>query len=105
LFLLYFSKKSGSRRWQRHVLLHRPGLLLFLCVAILCCLPSPAAAQSPDAEKPVPILSGSAGYFNFVTAGQNQIDAQINPAGWWKREWSAKERFNVLTAAALTAAK
>jgi hypothetical protein len=27
----------------------------------------------------VPILSGSAGYFNFVTAGQNQVDEQINP--------------------------
>jgi hypothetical protein len=38
-----------------------------------------AAGQSPDVEKPVPILSGSAGYFNFVTAGQNQVDAQINP--------------------------
>ena len=25
------------------------------------------------------MLSGSAGYFNFVTAGQNQINAQINP--------------------------
>ena len=38
-----------------------------------------AVAQSPDVEKPVPILSGTAGYFNFVTAGQNQVDAQINP--------------------------
>jgi hypothetical protein len=38
-----------------------------------------APAQTPDAEKPVPILSGSAGYFNFVTGGQNQLDAQINP--------------------------
>jgi hypothetical protein len=38
-----------------------------------------AAAQSPDVEKPVPILSGTAGSFTFVTAGQNQLDAQINP--------------------------
>lgn len=36
-------------------------------------------AQEPDSEKPVPILTGTAGYFNFVTAGQNQLDAQINP--------------------------
>jgi hypothetical protein len=36
-------------------------------------------AQTPDNDRPVPILTGSAGYFNFVTAGQNQIDAQINP--------------------------
>jgi hypothetical protein len=38
-----------------------------------------AAAQSPDVEKPIPILSGTAGAFSFVTAGQNQWDAQINP--------------------------
>jgi hypothetical protein len=51
-------------------------------IAALCFLslnPGYAAAQSSDSDKPVPILSGSAGYFNFVTAGQNQIDAQINP--------------------------
>ncbi|MGD0761536.1 MAG: hypothetical protein ABR921_21775, partial [Candidatus Sulfotelmatobacter sp.] len=51
-------------------------------IAALCfqsLTPCHAAAQTSDSEKPVPILSGSAGYFNFVTAGQNQIDAQINP--------------------------
>src|SRR6202050_576175 len=42
-------------------------------------MPGQAAAQTSDSEKPVPILSGTAGYFNFVTAGQNQIDEQINP--------------------------
>ncbi len=38
-------------------------------------------AQTPDNENenPVPILTGTAGYFNFVTAGQNQFDAQVNP--------------------------
>jgi hypothetical protein len=36
-------------------------------------------AQTPASDSPVPILSGSAGYFNFVTAGQNQLNAQINP--------------------------
>ena len=49
-------------------------LLLFLCLG-----PTLLFAQAPDSESPVPILSGSAGYFNFVTAGQNQIDTQINP--------------------------
>jgi hypothetical protein len=49
-------------------------------VSLLSCFVSAsAAAQSPDVEKPIPILSGSAGYFNFVTAGQNQFDGQINP--------------------------
>jgi hypothetical protein len=36
-------------------------------------------AQSLDNEKPIPILSGSAGAFSFVTNGQNVIDTQINP--------------------------
>jgi len=38
-----------------------------------------AVAQTHDSEKPIPILSGSAGTFNFVTGGQNLIDTQINP--------------------------
>lgn len=37
------------------------------------------SAQTTDTEKPVPILSGSAGAFSFVTAGLNLIDTQINP--------------------------
>jgi len=36
-------------------------------------------AQTAPSDNPIPVLSGSAGYFNFVTAGQNQIDGQINP--------------------------
>jgi len=32
-----------------------------------------------ESQKPVPILSGSAGYFNFITGGENTIDTQINP--------------------------
>src|SRR3984885_12889169 len=42
-------------------------------------LPAVSLAQTSSSDSPVPILSGSAGYFNFVTAGQNQIDAQVNP--------------------------
>jgi hypothetical protein len=38
-----------------------------------------SAPQVSDSDKPVPVLSGSAGYFNFVTGGQNLIDTQINP--------------------------
>jgi hypothetical protein len=49
------------------------GLYLVLLLASL------AAAQSPESEKPVPILTGTAGTFSFVTAGQQQLDAQINP--------------------------
>jgi hypothetical protein len=76
--LLYFSSEASFRSRHRGVL-QWGGLFFLLCVIFLGITVSPAAAQSSDLEKPVPILSGSAGYFNFVTAGQNQIDGQINP--------------------------
>ena len=45
------------------------------------CAPLWIAAQSTDTDtaKPVPILTGNAGAFSFVTGGQNLIDTQINP--------------------------
>ena len=46
---------------------------------IVCVIPALLAAQTPGSDSPVPILSGSAGYFTFVTAGQTQLNAQINP--------------------------
>lgn len=78
--LSYFWKKARLGRWLRVASPRLAGLFLLLCFTI-CFKPGLAAAQSSDSavEKPVPILSGTAGYFNFVTAGQNQIDAQINP--------------------------
>jgi hypothetical protein len=39
---------------------------------------SELAVETP-ADKPIPILSASFGYFNFVSGGQNLIDTQINP--------------------------
>jgi hypothetical protein len=51
------------------------GFILFL----LLLAPAGIAAQTFDTEKPIPILTGSAGAFSFVTAGQNLIDTQINP--------------------------
>lgn len=73
MVLLCFCKRAG---W---LLPGWAGLFLLFCLTFLCLTAGLAAAQSSDAEKPVPILTGTAGYFNFVTAGQNQIDAQINP--------------------------
>ncbi|MGO9124764.1 MAG: hypothetical protein ACLP6G_07720 [Terriglobales bacterium] len=50
------------------------------CLRLFFCLfPTLLFAQAPTSDHPVPILTGTAGYFNFVTAGQNQVDAQINP--------------------------
>jgi hypothetical protein len=76
--------KSGYRRKSN-------ALPRFACLLFLLCLVPGLFAQTPqsdgtgpngndyDNDRPVPILTGSAGYFNFITAGQNQIDAQINP--------------------------
>jgi hypothetical protein len=58
------------------------GTALLLCYTVLSLTPNLAVAQSLDAlnpEKPVPILTGTAGTFSFVTAGQQQLNAQINP--------------------------
>jgi hypothetical protein len=76
--LPYFWKKMGLKRCLRGVLPASAGLFLFLCVTLLSVTPGLAGGQSSD-EKAVPILTGSAGYFNFVTAGQNEVNAQINP--------------------------
>ncbi|MGA8149447.1 MAG: hypothetical protein WB952_00605 [Terriglobales bacterium] len=51
------------------------GSILFL----ISLIPASLFAQTSDSDKPVPILTGTAGYFNFVTAGQNQFNGQINP--------------------------
>jgi hypothetical protein len=70
---LHFFNKPGVSRGLRAIWPLRAGIfLIFLSAANL-------AAQSPEMEKPVPILSGTAGTFSFVTAGQQQLNAQINP--------------------------
>jgi hypothetical protein len=68
----YPTRKNASPSWQGTIL---PGLALL----VLLFIPSLMSAQAADTEKPVPILTGSAGAFSFVTAGQNVIDTQINP--------------------------
>ena len=55
------------------------ALLDLAALCLLCLCPTRILAQSPDAEKAVPILTGNAGAFSLVTGGQNQIDTQINP--------------------------
>jgi hypothetical protein len=46
---------------------------------ILCLIPALLRAQTSPPDRAVPILSGSAGYFTFVTAGQTELNAQVNP--------------------------
>jgi len=48
-------------------------------IVLVLFLSSWALAQTPESDKPVPILTGNVGTFSFVTAGQNLIDTQINP--------------------------
>ena len=63
----------------------RPHKTTLSCAALFWAISSLAVSfvfgQTAEtfSEKPVPILSGSAGYFNFVTAGQNQFNVQANP--------------------------
>lgn len=66
----YLDTKNASQPGQRTVL---------AAVCLLLTLTTWAAAQAPDDEKAVPILTGNVGAFSFVTGGQNLIDTQINP--------------------------
>jgi hypothetical protein len=66
--VLYPYPKSASGRCR---------LALFgLCVLLFATLSN---AQTSDSEKPVPILTGNAGAFSFISGGQQVIDTQINP--------------------------
>jgi len=71
--------KSG-RRHRTALPPARAGLFFLGSCLFLASATAVASAQSPDAgEKPVPILTGTAGAFSFVTGGQQQLDAQVNP--------------------------
>jgi hypothetical protein len=58
---------------------HRPALCGIATVFVLFLLSTLTLAQTQEAGKPVPILTGNIGTFSFVTGGQNLIDTQINP--------------------------
>ena len=78
--VLYHCGKTRIWRRQGTVL---SGLALFILFSpllrIVAQSADPSANYSADNEKPVPILTGNAGAFSFKTAGQNEIDTQINP--------------------------
>ncbi len=48
-------------------------------LALLLSFATWAVAQTADNERPVPILTGNAGFFNNVNAGQNDLVPEINP--------------------------
>lgn len=71
------------RRYRRNAVYPgvcaRTGPVCRVFVLLACVSSVPLLAQTPDSDRAVAILSGSVGYFNFVTGGQNEIDAQIDP--------------------------
>jgi len=68
--------RQNSERPRAGTPIPRGGRTLFLLFFLFA---AQLLAQTTESDRPVPILTGTAGYFNFVTAGQNQLDAQINP--------------------------
>jgi len=71
--LSYQSRKGVRVYLQRSTLCIATA---FVFVGLLACA---AASQTPETDKPVPILTGNVGTFSFVTGGHNLIDTQINP--------------------------
>jgi len=69
--LLYPRRKTAFAHRQGIALPWAPALILLLSIA--------AYSQTADSEKPIPILTGNAGAFSFVSGGHNLIDTQINP--------------------------
>ena len=78
--MLYQCRKTVSRRRRGIVPSGLALLILLLAPASIFAqttFAQTSAAQPDDAERPVPILTGNAGTFSFVTGGQNLIDTQI----------------------------
>jgi len=48
-------------------------------VLLLCPLSTLCVAQSIDADRPVPLLTGNAGFFTNVVGGQTQLVPEVNP--------------------------
>jgi hypothetical protein len=76
---------SGEAGWvvktSVEILAHQPRRISSpRCILLsLFLIPALMHAQTSPSDKPVPILTGCAGYFTFVTAVQSELDAQINP--------------------------
>ena len=69
-----FTNIGVARRWRRKILAR-----LMCAVLLQVFAPARMHSQTADAEKPVPILSGNAGFLTSVTAGQTLLDTQLNP--------------------------
>lgn len=72
--LQYFAKFLGHRSAPASVSCWKCGLLL---LALLC--PILLFAQDPELDKPIPILTGNAGFFTNAQAGHTEIVSEVNP--------------------------
>jgi hypothetical protein len=68
-----FTSSPCHRRWQK-ILPRMAGLFLFVGFAV-----AGGLSQTTSTEKPVPVLSGTAGFLSDKTAGQTLLDTQFNP--------------------------
>jgi hypothetical protein len=72
------SKKKRKQSLQKWMHQRTSSSLGFACLLVSFWVMPNLLAQA-DSDRPVPMLTGSAGYFTFVTAGQTRLDAQLNP--------------------------
>lgn len=72
--LRYLFTSSTSHRRRQKALLGLAGLFLLVIFAA-----ARGLSQTTSTEKPVPILSGTAGFLSDTTAGQTLLDTQFNP--------------------------
>lgn len=69
---LKFSFKSQGR-------CRKDAVLLLATVAFLLCLAPRLLAQAADTERPIPILTGNAGFFTHVNGGKSELVPEIHP--------------------------
>ena len=76
--MLYVSSRTGPGR-RKGTTSSGAAFLCFLFFVATWATAQITDTQATDNEKPIPLLTGNAGAFSFVTGGHNLIDTQINP--------------------------
>ena len=67
--------------WLRFLQVRRPqsGSLHLACLIVLVCAVPTAWARTSETDRPVPILTGNAGFFTNVSGGQTELVPEVNP--------------------------
>jgi len=68
-------------RWQveRPLEQSKPLSLIAFALLFLLFLPGLTSAQNTSSESPVPVLTGSVGYFTNIERGDKELAPEINP--------------------------